>query len=202
MIDKFIDLVNSKVGCAYVWGGQNDEVLTKEKLDQLIKTFGQQHYISNSFDARKWIGKKGYFDCSGLVCFCLQSFGMIPKGTDYTAATLYRQLCTPIDKAELKQGDLCFNNTSNGIVHVGVYMGNGRVTHARGTFYGVVNTQLFSSFNTFGRLKCFKDELTFEEALKIVTTKAKTPYEFWLKKKNIDPSFSALIVKIALAMTK
>ena len=40
-------------------------------------------------------------------------------------------------------------------------------------------------------------EMTYEEALKIVTDKAGTPYSFWLKKKGIDPAFPALIIKIA-----
>jgi len=36
-----------------------------------------------------------------------------------------------------------------------VYIGNGRVIHARGTAYGVVETELFASFTVFGRLKVF-----------------------------------------------
>lgn len=42
-----------------------------------------------------------------------------------------------------------------------------------------------------------EDLMTFEEALKIVSEKAGTPYTFWLKKRGIDPSFEALIIKIA-----
>lgn len=41
-----------------------------------------------------------------------------------------------------------------------------------------------------------KMEMTFEQALKIVTTKANTSYDFWIKKRDIDPSFPALIIKI------
>jgi cell wall-associated NlpC family hydrolase len=162
MLKEFIDLVNSKIGCAYIWGGQNDEILTEEKLNQLIKIHGINHYVTSKYDARKWIGKtnpKGYYDCSGLIVFCLQYFNLIPKTVDYTASTLNSKLCSPITKEELKIGDLCFNKSSSGIVHVGVYMGNNRVLHARGTFYGIVNTQLFESFNVFGRLKFFKDEI-------------------------------------------
>lgn len=52
-----------------------------------------------------------------------------------------------------------------------------------------------------GILKYFGIEyqMSFEEAMKIVSEKVNTPYEFWLKKKNIDPSFPALIIKIAKA---
>lgn len=42
-----------------------------------------------------------------------------------------------------------------------------------------------------------EDLMTYEEALKIVSDKVNTPYSFWLKKKDIDPSFPALIIKIA-----
>ncbi|PYG88508.1 N-acetylmuramoyl-L-alanine amidase [Ruminiclostridium sufflavum DSM 19573] len=40
-------------------------------------------------------------------------------------------------------------------------------------------------------------EMTFEEALKIVAEKVDTSYKFWLGKRDIDPSFPALIIKIA-----
>ncbi len=209
MIDRFINLINSKLGCAYIWGGQNDEILTNEKLDLLMKTFGQEHYITKNFDARKWIGRKGYYDCSGLVCFCLQSLGLITKGSDYTASTLYSQLCTPVTKAELKTGDLCFNKSTTGIVHVGVYMGNNRVTHARGTFYGVCNTELFNSFNTFGRLKCFKEEMEkpvvideLKEALTFLSKKAGIDYTVWYKVAKDVRYLDKCFIKIANAWKK
>ena len=37
----------------------------------------------------------------------------------------------------------------------------------------------------------------FEQALRIVADAVDTDYDFWLKKKDIDPSFPALIIKIA-----
>ena len=40
-------------------------------------------------------------------------------------------------------------------------------------------------------------DLDFEEDLKIVVDEVDTSYEFWLKKKDIDPSFPALIIKFA-----
>lgn len=40
-------------------------------------------------------------------------------------------------------------------------------------------------------------EMTFEQALEIVAEKAGTVYQYWLKRKDIDPAFSALIIKIA-----
>lgn len=54
-------------------------------------------------------------------------------------------------------------------------------------------------------VKFFKDEIenpvteemTFEKALEIVAEKANTVYQYWLKRKDIDPAFPALIIKIA-----
>ena len=76
---------------------------------------------------------------------------------DYTALGLYSHMCNPISKDKLRPGDLCFRRAST-IEHVGVYIGNNRVIHARGSFYGVVETALFDSFNLFGRLKCLEGE--------------------------------------------
>ncbi|MHB8064656.1 MAG: peptidoglycan recognition protein family protein, partial [Ruminiclostridium sp.] len=44
-----------------------------------------------------------------------------------------------------------------------------------------------------------EETMTFEQALKIVADRVNTPYNFWLKKRDIDPSFEALIIKIAKA---
>jgi len=43
-------------------------------------------------------------------------------------------------------------------------------------------------------------KMTFEQALKIVADKIDTSYDFWLQKKDMDPSFPALIIKIAKYM--
>ncbi len=154
-LQDFISIVNSKLGSGYVFGGQSDQPLTREVLNALVKQYGRSHYYFSNYSAERWLGMQ-FYDCSGLVVYTLRKMGLIPKGADYSAQSLYTQLCKPLQRAQLRQGDLCFNKTSTGIVHVGVYMGNNKVTHARGTFYGVVNTIMFNSFNTFGRLKYFE----------------------------------------------
>lgn len=151
-LQEFIGIVNSKIGEGYVYGGQNSEPLTRESLTALVNKFGRKHYYFSTYSAEKWLGKE-YFDCSGLIVYALRKLELISNTADYTAQNIYSMLCTPLTVSQLRTGDLCFNKSSSGIIHVGIYMGNNRVTHARGTFYGVVNTDLFSSFNTFGRLK-------------------------------------------------
>lgn len=206
MIEKLIDLVNSKIGCGYVFGGQNDKPLTKEALASLVKIFGRSHYYFSNYSAERWLGKE-YYDCSGLIVYALQKMGLIPVNADYTADSMFNLLCIPINKAELKAGDLCFNKTSSGIVHVGVYMGDNRVTHARGTFYGVVNTALFESFNSFGRLKYFKDELEkpadeLKEALLFLSTKSGINKEVWYKTAKVVKYLDKCFIMIANAFKK
>lgn len=173
-LQEFIGIVNSKLGEGYVYGGQNDNPLTKDALAKLVNTFGRDHYYFSNYSAEKWLGKQ-YYDCSGLIVYTLRKMGLISKTADYSAQGFFTKLCTPIAAAQLRVGDLCFNKTTSGIVHVGIYMGNNKVTHARGTYYGVVNTTLFNSFNTFGRLNYFANEfpevkVTFEKSIKKVIT--------------------------------
>lgn len=173
-LQEFISFINSKIGSGYVYGGQNAEPLTKEALASMVTRFGRAHYYYSTYSAEKWLGYE-YYDCSGLVVYTLRKLGLIPMIADYSAQSIYSVLCTPIKKSELKPGDICFKNTSNGIVHCGVYTGEGRVTHARGTLYGVVNTILFDSFDTFGRLKYFVGDVSqikihFEQASRGLTT--------------------------------
>ena len=138
MIDKFIELINSKIGCGYVFGSQG-ETMTQERLNVLIKQQGITHYhLANGVKAEKWLGKQ-CFDCSGLVLWCLIQLGILPKDTDTTAQGLYNSYCVPITKEQLKQGDLVFIKGSKGTIgHVGMYNGNAKTVEAYGTAKGVV----------------------------------------------------------------
>lgn len=60
------------------------------------------------------------------------------------------------------------------------------------------NTKAAAEKNFIPSVKTtIEDLMTFEEALGIVAEKADTVYQYWLKRKDIDPAFSALIIKIA-----
>ena len=151
MKNRFLELVKSKVGCGYAWATQG-ETLTEQLLRSFVQQWGEGNYYFSGYSAEKWFGKE-CFDCSGLIVWALQQLGLLT--TDLTADGLYR-ICEPISRAALEPGDLVFYQNSNGYKsHVGVYMGNGKVIHARGTAYGVVETEMFSSFTAFGRLKVF-----------------------------------------------
>lgn len=156
LFEQFILLVIAQIGCGYVLQAQG-EILTPELLMKFIENNGRKYYYFISYSAEKWFGKICY-DCSGLIIWALQKMGVLSNIQDYNADNIYKKLCKPISKSELKRGDLCFQDKDGVKVHVGMYVGNNRVVHARGTNYGVVETSLFSSFNTFGRLICFMSD--------------------------------------------
>ena len=67
-----------------------------------------------------------------------------------------------------------------------------------GTGYFGGNTREKAESNLIPAVKAELDKLrAFEAALKTVAEKAGTSYDFWLKRRGIDPSFEALIIKIA-----
>ncbi|KNY26310.1 C40 family peptidase [Pseudobacteroides cellulosolvens] len=209
MLKDFINYANSKLGQGYAWGGNFEKVLDSKELQRLINNFGKQHYYFNGYSTEKWIGKYSG-DCSDLILYALKKDGKIKPSEDYTAQGIYDKLCKPITKAELKVGDLCFTKGTNEIVHIGIYLGNNRVLHARSTFYGVVNTQLFTSFNVFGKLKCYENEtelinpdvenainILMEKTVNIITDKKK-----WIDKASKDKDVYWLIVKAASKFKK
>jgi peptidoglycan DL-endopeptidase CwlO len=67
----------------------------------------------------------GGFDCSGLTMFAFAAGGI---ALPHTAAG-QAELGTPVSRADLQPGDLVFFYSP--ISHVGIYIGNGMMVHAR-----------------------------------------------------------------------
>ncbi len=96
--------------------------------------------------ARQFVGGKyvwggsspssGGFDCSGLVQYVFGRNGVhLPR----VAEDQY-QVGRPVRYDELQPGDLIFqaNTYKSGISHVGIYIGEGKILHAKGKAYGIV----------------------------------------------------------------
>jgi hypothetical protein len=67
-----------------------------------------------------------------------------------------------------------------------------------GTKFFGGNTRAVAEKNFIPLIKtAMVEPMTYEQAIKIVAEKVDTPASFWLKKRNIDPSFEALIIKMA-----
>ncbi|MEG0473681.1 MAG: NlpC/P60 family protein, partial [Solibacillus sp.] len=80
-------------------------------------------------------------DCSGYTRIVFNKLG---KDLDRTAAEQYKQ-GTAVSKANLQSGDLVFFNTTGGVSHVGIYLGNNEFIHA-GTSTGVTVAKFNSSY--------------------------------------------------------
>jgi len=155
MLKDFLSTIKSKLGCGYVLGSQG-EVMTADRIASLVKSNGKSHYYFSQYNAEQWIGNQ-CFDCSGLIVWTLQQMGLLKS--DFVAHDIFGQLCREINRINLQPGDLCFVQSSSRISHVGIYVGGGKVIHARGTKFGVVETPVLAYFNKFGRLKCFRAEV-------------------------------------------
>jgi len=67
------------------------------------------------------------FDCSGFVTYVFNQHGI---KLSRTSSGMYAS-GTKVNKEDLQAGDLVFFNTSGkGVSHVGIYVGDGKFTHA------------------------------------------------------------------------
>ena len=84
------------------------------------------------------------FDCSGLVYYIAKCFGYsIPHGS-----TSQYACGTYVEKADLQPGDFGFfeNTYTDGISHVGIYLGDGDFIHASGSQVGVKISNLNDAY--------------------------------------------------------
>ena len=84
------------------------------------------------------------FDCSGLVYYIAQCFGYyVPHGS--TSQYAYG---TYVEKSDLQPGDFVFfeNTYTEGISHVGIYLGNGDFIHASSSETGVKISNLNEAY--------------------------------------------------------
>ncbi len=72
------------------------------------------------------------FDCSGFTMMAYRAGGVtLPHYSGYQAT-----MGTPVSRANMKPGDLIFWYSP--VAHVSMYVGDGKMIHARGSQYGVV----------------------------------------------------------------
>lgn len=141
--DIFVEKAKKLVtyNCPYVWGGNGEQTkkLTCERL------MGMEYKIENITRIFRYMQKnppKKYsriFDCSGLVYYLLKELGLI--SSDATADNLMHMWkLKPIKEAFY--GDLLYCIDSDGkAYHVGIYLGDMTVCHAKGRDYGVCITK-------------------------------------------------------------
>ncbi|MBO7308545.1 MAG: C40 family peptidase [Kiritimatiellae bacterium] len=155
----FLHYLDNEVDRAiYVRGAQGENVLAKSDPEGWIRdmeTIRRSGYASHKeeydknaeraialFRKRKAAGINPIraYDCSGLIVhYALDIAEIIKK--DYTAAGIYKALCTvKLNDPATIRGQLVFKTSEgpNEITHVGVYVGNGQLIECRGRDYGVI----------------------------------------------------------------
>ncbi len=117
-------------------GGTNGSDSTASKIIATAKKYIGVPYV--------WGGSSpSGFDCSGFTQYVFKQHGIsLPRTT-----TEQYQIGTYVSKSNLKVGDLVFlqNTYRNGISHVGIYVGDGKMIHASSS-KGVVISDLSSSY--------------------------------------------------------
>lgn len=158
--DKFVKLAKAEASAnsLYLWGGQGEDVETttpeyiekhetsKANAARVLKC------LANKLIAGCNMKKAKYFDCSGLVVYLLTVLKIIEG--DYTAQGIYKELCVPIARSDVKTGDLAFISSGGKITHVGIITGEKEVTEAAGRDIGVVTRGMSkNNWNVYGRIK-------------------------------------------------
>lgn len=100
-----------------------------------------------------------HFDCSGLAywIYTQAMYSEDPMNKRRNANEYYKGSIETFKKEKREQflqpGDLCFAHEDEGIFkHVGIYVGEDRVIHAKGHDYGVINEPLDGNWTDFGRI--------------------------------------------------
>lgn len=168
-VSEFITYIKSKVGDAYLWGGQGESIYgliralakkngqSDEKTDKMITYLEEQGASDMEF-----------FDCSGLGVNFLLEKGAV--GYDMTADGFYRK-CTKIDKSEVKEGDMGFLvNASGKATHIGYVVNRKTIVHALNQTRGVIEENINNRKWVFGRPD-FCLEYDLEEKIDIANLK-------------------------------
>lgn len=86
------------------------------------------------------------FDCSGFTMYLYAQLGY---SLPHSATSQYRSCGYAVDKSDLQVGDLVFfSDSSHAIGHVGIYIGDGQIIHARYSVGKVTIDSLSSSYYT------------------------------------------------------
>lgn len=147
---EFITYIRSKVGSAYLWGGQGETLFGLTR--KLAKQRGQSDANTEKMIAymvQQGIKDMEFFDCSGLSVSFLLAKGAI--GGDMTADGIYRN-CKKIKRQEVRPGDMVFLlNASGKATHIGYVVDWGIAVHALNQSRGVIEEALDFRKWVYGR---------------------------------------------------
>lgn len=130
-------LALARIGDLYVWGASG----LKDLSDSRIKAMDTEYVRVIKFRDSQY--KYGFsnllaHDCSGFLSWLLRETGVWDSRRDCDGLWA---LCDEIDRNALLAGDFVFrvdSANSQDETHVGLYLGSGKVIHAKGRDAGVV----------------------------------------------------------------
>lgn len=158
---EMVSYALSRLGDVYAWGACDLFPITEAWIKNRDKTAANAQRSINDWKKKLGWGMTDLraFDCSGLPSACLIKQGIISKKKDCDGLW---DICRKITVSDLLPGDLCFRVSTSNIndeTHVGVYVGNGRVVHAKGRDVGVILEGIYQNgskwWEKFGRLKAY-----------------------------------------------
>ncbi|RDY27938.1 peptidoglycan endopeptidase [Romboutsia weinsteinii] len=120
IITDVINLACEKIGLEYVWGGKG-EIMTDERLDELINLYGEAKY---PLDREDYIGHQA-FDCSGLTYYTYREVTGVEIGYSTAHQKEVMKGCK-VSMDNLQPGDLIYTPG-----HVVMYIGKGRVVNSQ-----------------------------------------------------------------------
>ena len=119
IVSEVISLAKDREGQEYTWGGKG-EIITEERLDELISEYGESYY---PLDKEDYIGRQG-FDCSGLTYWTYKTI----TGIDIGYSTIQQKEVLKnykVDIKDIQPGDLIFTPG-----HVVMYIGRGKIINS------------------------------------------------------------------------
>mgnify|MGYP000800174549 CR=1 FL=1 len=164
-ITQFIELLRTQTDRGiYVWGG-NGHLLTGMsdprgwiRKHETSTTNANRAIALYDRRVRDGVTEIRAFDCSGLIYWALNKLGL--QSSDINSRGLYAR-CKPINKVDLRPGDMTFRHDGSKIFHVGVYMGNGNVIEGFGRDEGVIEHGIDAKgavyWTHFGRFDLFEE---------------------------------------------
>lgn len=119
IINGVISLAKEKEGQEYTWGGKG-EIITRERLEELIGYYGESYYPLEKED---YIGKQG-FDCSGLTYWAYKNVTNVNIGySTIEQKDILKDY--KVDIENIQPGDLIFTPG-----HVVMYIGRGKIINS------------------------------------------------------------------------
>lgn len=147
------------IGDVYVWGGNGQTEISAGWIRRMDTSESNAQRSIRFWEKQKAAGmtELAAFDCSGLISRYLQDLGLVASKRNCNHLWA---MCEPVTRAELRPGNLLFRENSEGMYHVGVYIGGGKVVEAKGRDDGVVLRGIDASgmgyWEKFGALEVLK----------------------------------------------